>query len=340
MKTNHINSSKNCPSKFDLSIVMPFRNEGKEPQMTIKSILGTFGNQNIEILAIDDCSDEESDFPEFTHPRVKYVYNEERLGVTVCRDLGVDEAKSENVLIIDGHMRFSNDNWVEKGIDAVEKEPGTIFFTKSVDIGSGNFDLTQAILPKNHRLPYYTGCSLKLFLTPKDNPLRPDYYRNIIESKWIEERAGRIYPVPCLMGSNYFFKKAFYQKLHGFKGLKTWGNSEPFLSLKTWLAGGEIKIIKDIDIGHLYRKKNPNLIPHWHILYNKFVTAKILFPPELAEELIQFLANNPGFDKAIEMLNANREEIEAERCYFETVTKSSPRECLKRLGIDYTNPLR
>jgi glycosyltransferase involved in cell wall biosynthesis len=325
-------------SNIDLSIVMAFRNEGSEPEMTVKSILETCGKPGIKILVINDGSDEEKDFS--TYPQVRYISNKERLGITACRDLGVDEARSENVLIIDAHMRFRKDNWVEKGIETIEKNPGSIFCTKSVDIGSGNFDLKQTVLPVNHGLPYYTGCGLKLFLSPKDNPKRPVDYRNIIESKWEEERSGNIYQIPCLMGANYFFKKPWYQKLHGFKGLKTWGNSEPFLSLKSWFAGGDVKIINDIEIGHLYRRKNPNPLPPGHIIYNKAVTAKILFTPGLADELINFLGNNPKVLKAKELLKANAEEIEAERKYFKSIAKLSQRDCFKKLRIDDTNPLK
>jgi len=322
---------------IDLSIVMAFRNEGSEPEMTIKSILETCANSRIEIVAINDYSNGEKDFSQY--PQVRYIYNKERLGVTVCRDFGVDEVKSENVLIIDAHMRFRKDNWVERGIEAIEKNPESIFCTKSVDIGSGHFDLKQSVLPINHGLPYYVGCGLQLFLTQKEKPWKPGHYRNIIESKWAEERDGNIYQIPCLMGSNYFFKKAWYQKLHGFRGLKTWGNSEPFLSLKSWLAGGDVKIIKDIEIGHLYRKKNPNPVPSEHIIYNKAVTAEILFTPEFARELIHFLDGNPQLDKVKELLKANAEEIEAERNYFKIVAKLSQTDCFKKLRIDYTNPL-
>ena len=322
---------------IDLSIVMAFRNEGSEPGMTIKSILETCDNSRVEIVAINDCSNEEEDFSQY--PQVRYIYNKERLGVTVCRDFGVDEVKSENVLIIDAHMRFRKDNWVERGIEAIEKNPESIFCTKSVDIGSGHFDLKQPVLPINHGLPSYVGCGLQLFLTQKDNPRRPGHYRNIIESRWLEERDGTMYQIPCLMGSNYFFKKAWYQKLHGFRGLKTWGNSEPFLSLKSWLAGGDVKIITDIEIGHLYRKKNPNPVPSENIIYNKAVTAKILFTPAFAGEFIHFLDGNPQLDKVKELLKASAEEIESERRYFKTIAKLSPTDCFKKLRIDYTNPL-
>ncbi len=323
---------------IDLSIVMAFRNEGSEPERTVKSILETCTKPGIEILVINDGSDEEKDFS--TYPQVRYISNKKRLGITACRDFGIDEARSENILSIDAHMRFRKDNWLEKGIDAIEKNPESIFCTKSVDIGSGNFDLKQTVLPFNHGLPYYTGCGLKLFLTPKDNPNRPDDYRNILESKWEEEKSGKMYQIPCLMGANYFFKKAWYQKLLGFKGLKTWGNSEPFLSLKSWLAGGDIKIINDIEIGHLYRRKNPNPVPTGHIVYNKAVTAKILFSPDLADELIDFLGDSPKVLKAKELLKANAEEIEAERNYFKSITKLSQKDCFKKLRIDDTKPLK
>lgn len=327
-------------SNIDLSIVMAFRNEGSEPEMTVRSILETCTctKPGIEILVINDASDEDKDFSPY--PQVRYICNKERLGITTCRDIGVDRARSENILCIDAHMRFKKDNWLEKGIDAVEKNPESIFCTKSVDIGSGNFDLKQTVLPNNHGLPYYTGCGLKLFLSPRDNPGKPANYRNIIESKWEEEKSGKMYQIPCLMGANYFFKKAWYQKLHGFRRLKTWGNSEPFLSLKSWLAGGDVKIINDIEIGHLYRRKNPNPVPPAHIIYNKAVTAKILFSPALADKLINFLGKAPTVMKARELLKANAEEIEAERKYFKSIAKLSQSDCFKKLRIDAANPLK
>ena len=137
-----------------------------------------------------------------------------------------------------------------------------------------------------------------------------------------------------LIPSLSFFKKSWYQKLHGFKGLKTWGNSEPFLSLKSWLAGGDVKIINDIHIGHLYRRKNPNPVPPAHIIYNKAVTAKILFTPDLAEELIHFLGENPNVIKAKELLKDNAKEIETERQYFKSIIKLSQKDCFKKLRIE------
>ncbi len=316
---------------------MCFRNEGSEPEMTVRSITETCGESNVEILVINDCSEEE---PDFSHcPQVRYIRNKKRLGVAVCRDIGVKAAGSDNLLIIDAHMRFRKDNWVKKGIAALEKNPKTLFCTKSVDIGFGLFDLRQTLLPMSHGLPYYVGCDLKLFLTHKDNPRKPVGFRKIIESKWAEERYGGMYQIPCLMGSNYFFKKSWYQKLHGFRGLKTWGNSEPFLSLKSWLAGGDVKILKDIEIGHLYRRQNPNSVPREHIIYNKAVIARILFTPRFAGELINFLGDRPEVNKAIELLKANAAEIEAERDYFASITTCPERECFKKLRMDDTNPI-
>jgi hypothetical protein len=237
-------------------------------------------------------------------------------------------------------MRFGQDNWVIKGTAAIEENPESIFCTKSVDIGFGHFDLERTVLPPDHGLPYYVGCGLKLFLTQLDNPRKPADYKNIIESKWAEEKYGNMYHIPCLMGSNYFFRKGWYQKLHGFRGLKTWGNSEPFLSLKTWLAGGDIRIIKNIEIGHLYRRKNPNVVPREHFIYNKAVIAKILFSPGFSDELINFLGDKPEVLKAKELLKKNAKDIEAERSYFSSITKVPEIDCLKRLGVDYVNPLR
>ena len=99
---------------IDLSIVMAFRNEGSEPEMTVKSILETCTKSGIEILVINDASDEERDFSPY--PQVRYFCNKKRSGITACRDFGVDKARSENILSIDAHMRFRKDDWLERGL--------------------------------------------------------------------------------------------------------------------------------------------------------------------------------------------------------------------------------
>lgn len=315
-------------SRIDLSIVMCYRNEGSEPLTTIASILETCENSRIEILAIDDAGDETPEISRY--PQVRYFRSKQRTGVPACRDAGVAAARSENILSIDAHMRFRNDNWLEKGLAAIEENPQSIFCTTSVDISSGNFDLELAVLPMSHGLPSYHGCDLKLFVTQKDNPRKPPGFRNIIESTWAEKRYGKSYPLPCLMGSNYFFKKAWYMHLHGFQGLKTWGNAEPFLSLKSWLAGGDTRITKDIEIGHLYRRKNPNPVPREHIIYNKIVTAVILFTPQFAAELVDFLGDRSPVLKAKEILRTNASSIEAERRYFAEIKKLSETDFFKK----------
>lgn len=55
---------------------MAFRNEGIEPEMTVKSILETCEKPGIEILVINDASDEEKDFSPY--PQVRYICNKRR----------------------------------------------------------------------------------------------------------------------------------------------------------------------------------------------------------------------------------------------------------------------
>ncbi|MCI0471208.1 MAG: glycosyltransferase, partial [Candidatus Aminicenantes bacterium] len=121
-------------SRIDLSIVMCYRNEGSEPLTTIASILETCENSRIEILAIDDAGDETPEISRY--PQVRYFRSKQRTGVPACRDAGVAAARSENILSIDAHMRFRNDNWLEKGLAAIEENPQSIFCTTSVDISS------------------------------------------------------------------------------------------------------------------------------------------------------------------------------------------------------------
>ena len=66
-----------------------------------------------------------------------------------------------------------------------------------------------------------------------------------------------IIPVPLLLGADYMMSVNFWNKIQGLNGLLCWGQDETLLSLKTWLAGSKVLLIKDMIFGHVYRKKRP-----------------------------------------------------------------------------------
>lgn len=84
------------------------------------------------------------------------------------------------------------------------------------------------------KLGFYYGANILLY---------NHSYRDVIVSKWASKPTiigeKDYYEIPCVLGANYGISLNWFKTLKGFEGLKMWGSLEPFLSLKSWLAGGK-----------------------------------------------------------------------------------------------------
>lgn len=69
-----------------LTVIISFLNEGYEVERTVSSVL-EFAEDKVDILVINDGSNSLYNYEEMlrSYPHVKYVKNESRHGVTVCR---------------------------------------------------------------------------------------------------------------------------------------------------------------------------------------------------------------------------------------------------------------
>lgn len=73
-----------------LTILIPFLNEGKEVENTIESIVST-SKDELDIILINDASDYRSLLEKYD---VTYIENEQRKGVSTCRNIGVKRCKT------------------------------------------------------------------------------------------------------------------------------------------------------------------------------------------------------------------------------------------------------
>ena len=98
--------------------------------------------------------------------------------------------------------------------------------------------------------------------------------------------------------------------------MQMWGTEEPFLSLKTWLAGGACKILTDVEIGHKFRNRAPYPTQIHHLLYNKIFVCRTILPDDLGEKLIRYLPQDSALQRAMQLIEANRKVIEEARAYY------------------------
>ena len=305
-----------------LTIIMPYLNEKTEPVETVKSIYETAGTDLFQIIAIDDCSKEPVDLSQFEN--VRRIRNEKRIGVDASRQLGVDLAETDNILIIDSHMRFKKDNWLNKMCKLVEDNPNTLWCCVCLGLGYGTTDIN------NHKGKYY-GADM-LFINKDAKPDRPS--RDCLEPKWATEKEGQAYSIQCLLGANYFFSKKWFNYIGGLRGLRDWGTSEPFLSTKSYMAGGDCKLTKEINVGHMFRSNAPYTTEISSLVYNKLFMCKTLFPDDLTNKLIKYLPNNNNFKKAMEMIEKNKDEIEGFKNYYQSIFTSSIYDYCNRFNIN------
>jgi glycosyltransferase involved in cell wall biosynthesis len=293
-----------------VTIIMPFLNEDREPIETVQDIYRTANPSLFDIIAIDDCSKSPIVFPH--NVPVRLVRNKERMGVDWSRQHGVDLAETPFIFIIDAHMRFHH-GWMDAIIQCLEREPETAWCTTCLGLGYGNMDI------RKFNGKYY-GATM-LFVDNSATKDRPA--REVLEPKWADRKDGEEYEIPCILGANYAFTKKWFQYIGGLRGLKMWGTSEPFLSIKSWLAGGKCKITTKVEIGHKFRSNAPYATGISHLVYNKIFLCRTILPEDLGLKLIQCLPRDTNFTEAMKVIDRDASMIEHHRQYYQSIFKLS-----------------
>ncbi len=258
-----------APSTPDLTVVIVFLNERDELDRTVASIRETAGGQ-VNLLLINDASNDGYDYQAVAHRYdCRYVVNEERLGTSRARDLGVELAQTNHVLSVDAHVRPFTDEWSRRIRDALEDDPRAAYCVAVPPIDADG---------QRTDLPIGRGAHVEL----GDEDGKPTIPGGVLSPAWnITRRTpGPVEAVPCVLGGAYAFRRDFYRHLWGLRGHWLWGREEPYLSMKAWLAGGSCKLLDDVEIGHIYR--TPAERPYeatWESeLHNIMVLIGTVFP--------------------------------------------------------------
>jgi hypothetical protein len=129
----------------------------------------------------------------------------------------------------------------------------------------------------------------------------------------------RLSEIPCVLGAGYAMQREYYLRLHGLNGLRSYGSDEELLSLKVWAEGGRCLLVKDWQVGHLYRKSAPYANPTPDTTYNQMLIQELFFT---GEEKAQYLNRQSekkppeALAKAVAMVAAKGAWIDKERKYL------------------------
>lgn len=274
---------------------------------TVRSIQETAGDAP-EIIVIDDGSPR----PIPAMPGVRLIRNERRCGVGPSRHIGALAASGEMILIVDAHMRFIN-GWHDALTSRLVFQPSALICCTCLGLDANNMDVSKA------KQVYHGGTI---------NVLGPD--RNVKHGRMqVLEAVWNRAPAPeddaeicCCMGASYAMHRAWFLKIAPLHNLRSWGEDEIMLSVKTWLTGGSVRLHRGVQIGHRFRldkERIPFPVPREDLLHNKLFALRTLLPPKLADVLLNALRRNTGVGSANRSAARDWAEIEVERAYNRTI---------------------
>jgi glycosyltransferase involved in cell wall biosynthesis len=295
--------------KRELTVIIPFLNEGKEIHNTLESIRQTAGDE-VQIILINDASTDGIDYASVAQTfGCKYMQNSERQGVACSRDTGVVHAETGYVLLLDGHMRCYTNHWHTDILSAIEQDEEAIYCCTCRQTDGVNFS--------NDANNY--GAYLSFW---------GDTYDTILEPKWISRSfmqgfSEDIVEIPCILGASYAFAKDYWQKLQGLAGLRYYGSDEAYISLKSWMSGGSCKLIKPVEIGHIFRNTAPYPTKFSDISYNKLLIAELLFDEKNKKRTFELLKNvlPEQYNKSLFLLEMQEDETAELKAALKPVLK-------------------
>lgn len=329
-----------------LTCIITFKNEGKEVENTVKSIRETTDN-DVDIILVDDCSDDETNYNDVAIKyNCSYVKTPQRFGVAGSRDFGVVLCRTPYFVLLDGHMRFYQKNWNIKLVDALEKNPNSIITSTSVCMwlnDDGTIDNEDGM---NDRIPddeWGTSWPLTSHAC----------YINLVEdnheftSAWATKSKDddpNLIEVPSVMGAVYASSVEHWNYIKGLYMLRSYGNDEAFMAMKTWLLGGKCLLLRKFGVGHLYRSKMPyNGYDFVDYTFNRVLLAELFCDEETQDlynrtyEHAKNILGEQGYNKLLKIFEDNKNEINEYKQYINEHKKMSLTEFINNVN-SYATP--
>lgn len=306
-----------------LSIVIPSHNDNVELDATISSIVLNTPEDVFEIVVVDDASNPAPVVLGRWHC-VKIIRNQHRIGCGPSRYVGACAARGEWLLLIDSHSRFTP-GWFEAWLSQSGMSPHDLYCGSCLGIDDNNMDVTKA-------KPYF-GATWNFYGPDRNKAVRQP---QVFECVWYPETAdGFNYEIPAPMGACYFIHRANFLRLGALKNLKSWGGDEQELSLKVWLSGGSVRLIKQVRIAHKFKLGKLNKIAPSDPIRNKLFVMHTCLPPHLALRLQKKMHRGGDLMTALRRLHDERHVVETERAYNATIFTRDFSWYLQRFGLSF-----
>lgn len=279
------------PGSALVSVVIAAHNEGNSVRRTVDSLRAQ--QVELELVLVDDGSQDGSfDFLEQADyrqdGRIRRFRFEQSVGCIQARHQGVLLAAGSTLLFLDAHMALPATAVEELRSSLARAGPLAAVVPDVAVLNPDDWSIgpsTGQVFSINERLAFV----------------------------WEQPRLpGGLVPVGggcCVM-----LARALYHQVGGFDlALRRWGSEFTDLCLKIYALGGCCYWESEVRVGHLFRSTFPYAIEHADILYNRLRTAFIHFSPEVFERFRQLVADEPGAEKALALLEEHRSALETRR---------------------------
>lgn len=296
-----------------LSVVIASHSDSDLPN-TLESLRSTASG--VEIWVVDDAS-----VRPVASEHAGVIRTAKRIGVGPARHLGAMHATGEYLLLTDSHMRFFP-GWYDLAMSRLVGRPKTIHCGSCHDFGTPD-------------KPYY-GARWNFYGSDAKHPR----IKQILECVWAPKVDADDYPIQAIMGAIYFIPREWFFKLNPLRYLHSWGCDEQSLSLKTWLAGGEIKMLTSVKAAHRFQDGNQpypirfklNPADTW---YNKMFLMHTILPADKANILLTKLPRDRFSREAAARITADWGLIEIEREYNRRLFTRSFDSYLQQFNIPF-----
>lgn len=306
---------------MNLSIIIANFQEADHVVQTIRSIRDTSPLENVEIVLVDDSGGFPKtsgiDFSEKNN--IRFLADGVRHGHAWCRTLGAQHASGDWFMFTDAHMRFEK-FWFERfAAHAAAADARTLFCTpyisSTADRESNGVEPDVFYGARHyfweHQLPDGRDWDI-LGILPLGEP------EHIIGlSAWT---------VPAVIGAGYFLKGEWFQRIGGLPCQFGWSIDEWPLSVKTWLAGGQVKLMPNVRVKHILyptghgKDGKGKLMSQDQLLFNKLAVAYQVMAPALFQHFSANLPLPPAQRAQAEaMLRRQQKDLDYWRSYLKSV---------------------
>ncbi len=199
------------------------------------------------IIVVDDAS---SKPVSINLPKVKVLHNNTRQGLIRSRQIATQAAGGKIIVSIDAHVKVGP-NWLPPVVDRIMSDYQCVCAPMTRSLDAEKWKEGESLSAKTS-------------------------WNWDLNFGWCKDDGTP--QSPALAGHCFAYSREWWKELGGFdEGMLKWGGENIEFTLKTWLCGGTVEIIRDSWVAHLFKKKFQYQMDNNTLLANKARIAEVWF---------------------------------------------------------------